>query len=121
MAALLERPQAALINRIRQGKGKGAGVAAPTVQTCYTQAMSTKELTLPADLAALIEARVASGAGDTEVDVLRAALAALEAEDARKLQSVREKIARSLADPRPSIPANTVFDNVDKLLDSLKP
>jgi hypothetical protein len=52
---------------------------------------------------------------------VRAALAALEAsEDAGKIDAVRAKIARSLADPRPSIPAGAVFDRVEQLLDTLK-
>jgi len=83
--------------------------------------MATKELTLPADLAAKLDARVARGEAASAVDVVRAALAALEAaEDARKIDAVREKIARSLADPRPSIPSDIVFDRVDQLLDSLQ-
>jgi len=83
--------------------------------------MATKELTLPADLAAKLDDRVAKGEAQNAVEVVRNALAALEAaDDAKKLDAVRAKIARSLADPRPSIPAGVVFDRVDQLLDSLK-
>jgi len=82
--------------------------------------MSTKEMTLPPDLAAKVEARVASGAAASAVDVVRDGLAALEAEDARKLEALRAKIAQSLDDPRPSIAADAAFDSVEKLLDSLK-
>jgi antitoxin ParD1/3/4 len=82
--------------------------------------MPTKELTLPPDLAAKLDARVASGAAASAVDVVRDGLAALEAEDVRKLDALRAKIARALADPRPPIPADAVFDSIDELLDSLK-
>ncbi len=82
--------------------------------------MSTRELTLPPDLIAKLDERVASGAAASVVDVVRDGLAALELEDARKLDALRAKISRSLDDPRPSIPADVVFDNVEKLLASLK-
>ena len=82
--------------------------------------MATKELTLPSDLAAQLDARVANGEADSAVDVVRAALAALEAEDARRLEAVRAKIARSLADPRPSVPVDAVFDRIDQMLESLQ-
>lgn len=81
--------------------------------------MSTKELSLPLDLAAKLDARVADGEAESPVEIVRAALAALEAEETRKLEAVRAKIARSLADPRPSLPAENVFDRVDRLLDSI--
>ena len=60
--------------------------------------MATKELSLPP----------------------REGLAALELEDARKLDALRTKIAHSLDDPRPSVPADDVFDSVERLLASLK-
>ena len=83
--------------------------------------MGTKELTLPADLAAKLDDRVAKGEAQDAVEVVRHALAALEAaDDVKKLEAVRAKIARSLADPRPSVPAGVVFDHLDQLLDSLK-
>ncbi len=82
--------------------------------------MPTKELTLPPDLIAKLDERVASGAAASAVDVVRDGLAALELEDARKLDALRAKIARSMNDPRPSIPADQVFDNIEKLLASLK-
>jgi antitoxin ParD1/3/4 len=82
--------------------------------------MATKELSLPSDIAAELEARVAHGEAATVADVLRAALAALEAEESRKLDALREKIAKSFADPRPSVAADEVFDRVDRMLDSLK-
>ena len=83
--------------------------------------MGTKELKLPADLAAKLDDRVAKGEAQNAVEVVRHALAALEAaDDTKKLDAVRAKISRSLSDPRPSIPAGVVFDRLDQLLDSLK-
>lgn len=83
--------------------------------------MGTKELTLPADLAAKLDDRVAKGEARDAVEVVRQALAALAAaDDAKKLDAVRAKIARALSDSRPSIPAGVVFDRLDQLLDSLK-
>jgi Arc/MetJ-type ribon-helix-helix transcriptional regulator len=82
--------------------------------------MATRELTLPPDVAAQLDARVASGEATDVIDVMRAALAALEAQDARKLEDVRAKIARSVSDPRPSVAAGTVFDRVEEMLDSLQ-
>lgn len=82
--------------------------------------MATKELSLPPDVAEQLDARVANGEAANAIDVVRAALAALEAQDARKLEDVRAKVARSLADPRPSVAADAVFDRVGQLLDSLQ-
>ena len=83
--------------------------------------MGTKELKLPADLVAKLDDRVAKGEAQNAVEVVRHALAALEAaDDTKKLDAVRAKISRSLSDPRPSIPAGVVFDRLDQLLDSLK-
>ena len=82
--------------------------------------MDTKELTLPEELLAKLNERVASGASASAADAVRDGLAALEMEDARKLDELRAKISRSLADPRPSVSADLAFDNVEKLLASLK-
>ena len=82
--------------------------------------MAMKELTLPPDVAAQLDARVANGEAESPIDIVRAALAALEAEDVRKLEAARAKITRSLADPRPSVPADAVFDRIDQMLDSLR-
>jgi hypothetical protein len=45
---------------------------------------------------------------------------AMDVEDARKIEAVRSKIARALADPGPSIPASVVFDRIDRLIKSLQ-
>jgi antitoxin ParD1/3/4 len=81
--------------------------------------MMSKALTLPPDLVAKVEERIASGAAADAVDVVRAGLEALDAADAAKLEAVRAKIARALDDPRPSVPAEEAFDRVDALLDAL--
>lgn len=82
--------------------------------------MSMKELILPADLLAKLNERVASGASASAADAVRDGLVALEVEDARKLDALRAKLAKSLEDPRPSIQADVAFENVAKLLESLK-
>lgn len=74
---------------------------------------------LPPDLAAKVQDRIASGAAADEVDALRAAFAALEASDIAKLDAVRTKIARSFSDPRPSDSADAVFDRIETALASL--
>lgn len=79
----------------------------------------TTELRLPPDLAAKLDERVASGAAASAVDVVRDGLAALEAEDARRLQALRDKVARAMADPRPSAPADVAFDRVEAMLAAL--
>lgn len=76
-------------------------------------------VTLPPDLAAKVDARIASGAADDAVDVVRAGIEALEAADAAKLGALRAKVARALTDPRPSAPADDVFDRTNALLDAL--
>lgn len=81
--------------------------------------MSANQITLPPDLAEKVEERIASGASEDAVGVMREALAALEAEDQRKLDRVREKVRQALADPRPSLQADDVFDEVDAMLSKL--
>ncbi len=71
---------------------------------------------LPPDLAAKVRERIESGAADDAIDVVRAGLEALEASDLAKLDAIRAKIARSLDDPRPSVPIDEAFDRVKALL-----
>lgn len=78
--------------------------------------MASNQITLPPDLAAKVEERVASGASQDAVSVVRDGLAALEAEEARQLEWLREKIARSLNDPRPSVPIDDAFARVAQAL-----
>ena len=75
-------------------------------------------LTLPPDLAAKVQAHIDAGAASDPVAVLRASLDALEAAEAGKLKAVRDKIARALADPRPSVPAAEAFARVEALIDA---
>jgi antitoxin ParD1/3/4 len=56
-----------------------------------------------------VDRRVASGNYDSASEVVRAAIRALDREEALLDQVMREKIEASLADPRPDIPAEEVF------------
>ena len=53
--------------------------------------------------------RLASGAKSSASDVLRAGLRALDREEAALDEILRDKVRASLADPRPSLPADDVF------------
>lgn len=59
-----------------------------------------------------VEARVRSGDYSSISEVVRAGLCALEREEAALNDMLRRKVERSLADPRPSIPAEEVFADV---------
>jgi len=76
----------------------------------------SNSLTLPPDLAAKVQAHIDSGAAADAVEVVRAGLEALEAAEVAKLEAVRSKIAKSLADPRPSVPADEVFARVESAI-----
>jgi len=80
----------------------------------------TNSLTLPPDLAAKVQAQIDAGAADNAVDVVRASLEALEAADAAKISAVRERVAQALNDPRPSAPADEVFDRVEAVIRAAK-
>ena len=56
-----------------------------------------------------VEARVASGAYGSASEVLRAALRALDREEAAVDEWLRKKVDEAFADPQPDIPAGTVF------------
>lgn len=56
-----------------------------------------------------VEVRVRSGRYGSARDVVRAALDALEREEAALESDLREKVRASLADPSPTIPADEVF------------
>lgn len=73
-------------------------------------------LTLPPDVVARLEALIASGAANDQIGAVRAAIEALEAEDGRRLEALRAKITRALDDPRPSVPADAVFDRLEALI-----
>lgn len=61
------------------------------------------------DLQARVEARVKSGAYASASEVMRAAVRALDREEAAVTDWLRQRVDEALADPRPSIPARTVF------------
>lgn len=61
------------------------------------------------DLQKRVEARVKSGAYASASEVLRAAVRALDREDAAVEDWLRQRVEESLNDPRPSAPARTVF------------
>ena len=61
------------------------------------------------DLRERVERRVKSGAYASTSEVLRAAVRALDREEAAVNDWIRARVQESLSDPRPSIPARTVF------------
>jgi antitoxin ParD1/3/4 len=61
------------------------------------------------DLQHGVKARVKSGAYASASEVMRAALRALDREEAAVNDWLRQRVEESLADPRPSIPADKVF------------
>jgi len=61
------------------------------------------------DLHQGVKARVKSGAYASASEVMRAALRALDREEAAVNDWLRGRVDESLADPRPSIPADHVF------------
>jgi antitoxin ParD1/3/4 len=56
-----------------------------------------------------VEARVRSGAYASASEVMRAAVRALDREDAALTEWMRRKVDEAFADPRPDIPADDVF------------
>ena len=58
---------------------------------------------------ASVEKRITSGAYDSASEVLRAAVRALDREETALDEVLRRKVEASLADSRPSIPAEDVF------------
>ncbi|MGO9774367.1 MAG: type II toxin-antitoxin system ParD family antitoxin [Roseiarcus sp.] len=70
-------------------------------------------VTLPHDMAAMVEAKVASGEYATESEVIRDGLRALQARDAAVEKWLRDEVAKSYdefaADPNIGIPADEVM------------
>lgn len=56
-----------------------------------------------------VEARVASGAYGSASEVLRAAVRALDREEAALTEWLRQEVDEALADPRPPVSAKEVF------------
>jgi antitoxin ParD1/3/4 len=63
-------------------------------------------------LQASLERHLKSGLYDNASEVLRHALRALDRENAVLEEVLREKVKASLADPRPSVPAEDVFERL---------
>lgn len=59
-----------------------------------------------------IDRRLASGAYENASEVLRSALRALDREEAVMDEMMREKIRASLANPRPDVSAEDVFERL---------
>ena len=61
------------------------------------------------DLQEHVEARVKSGAYASASEVLRAAVRALDREEAALTEWLRGKVEEAFADPSPDVPADEVF------------
>jgi antitoxin ParD1/3/4 len=56
-----------------------------------------------------VEARVKSGAYASASEVMRAAVRALDREEAAASDWLRQRVEEAFADPRPNVPARDVF------------
>jgi len=75
-------------------------------------------ITLPADMARMVRDKVEGGSYASNSEVIREALRAWqerEAMKAQRLDDVREKIAESVNDPRPSLTAKEVSKRLKTL------
>ena len=75
-------------------------------------------ITLPASMARIVRQKVKGGAYASNSEVIRDALRAWqerEIEREQHLASIRARIAEAINDPRPSIPAERVFDEIRKV------
>ena len=73
-------------------------------------------ITLPAEMVAVIQQQVEAGRYATTSEMLRDAIAAWmreEEEQASQMASIRARIARSLADPRPPVPIDEAFERLE--------
>jgi antitoxin ParD1/3/4 len=78
-------------------------------------ARSSRPITVTlGDLQARVEERVESGAYASASEVMRAAVRALDREEAAIDSWLRQRVDEALADPRPSIPATEVFKRLRK-------
>ncbi|MEJ1969903.1 MAG: type II toxin-antitoxin system ParD family antitoxin [Rhizomicrobium sp.] len=66
------------------------------------------------DLQARVEARVEAGTYASASEVLRAAVRALDREEAAIVDWLRRQVDESLNDPRPNVPAADVFARLRK-------
>ena len=79
-------------------------------------AIEKRTFSLPAEHAAFIDAKVASGAFASGSEVVRAGLRALQERDAAVERWLREDVAATYdamqADPARALPAKAVFDEI---------
>lgn len=66
------------------------------------------------DLQKRVEARVKSGAYASASEVLRAAVRALDREEAAVSEWLRQRVDEAFADRRPNVPADKVFKRLRK-------
>jgi antitoxin ParD1/3/4 len=66
------------------------------------------------DLQQRVKARVKSGAYASVSEVMRAAVRALEREEAAVNEWLRQRVDDAFADPRPNVPARDVFERLRK-------
>lgn len=64
---------------------------------------------------AILDAQLASGEYESASEVVRAALRALDREERLRAERWRLMIKESLDDPRPDIPADEVFEEIEAL------
>ncbi|MFI5011124.1 MAG: type II toxin-antitoxin system ParD family antitoxin [Hyphomicrobiales bacterium] len=67
------------------------------------------------DLQEHVEARVKSGKYASSSEVLRAAVRALDREEAALSDWLRQRVEEAFADPRPNVPARKVFKRLRDL------
>ena len=78
-------------------------------------------ITLPKDMARMIRQKVEEGAYASNSEVIREGLRLMQEQEAlrrHKLDWIREKIDESRRDPRPSVPAEEVFDRLETRLEA---
>jgi len=76
---------------------------------------TTKPITVTlGEMQARVEARVKSGAYSSASEVVRAGLRALDREEEALDEIWRRKIQEAYDDPRPSIPAEEVFERLER-------
>lgn len=74
------------------------------------------DITLPAEMVAVIREQVASGRYASSSEMLKDAMVSWM-RDEQTLRGVKAKIKASLDDPRPSIPMDEAFDRLYKRID----
>ncbi|HEX3483533.1 MAG TPA: type II toxin-antitoxin system ParD family antitoxin [Micropepsaceae bacterium] len=78
-------------------------------------ARSSRPITITlGDLKERVDARVKSGAYSSASEVMRAAVRALDREESAIGEWLRQRVDEAFDDPRPNIPADTVFKRLRK-------